>query len=63
MVQQFKGDIGGPRLDFVLGGVEGDKLYGKIKECSGLWPSGVTKIYGFVKSLGERVSRPIGPLD
>jgi hypothetical protein len=45
MVQQFKHDIG-------------DKLYGKIRECSGLRPSGESQIYGYVKSTGDRVSRP-----
>jgi len=30
----FKHDVGGPDVGFVAEGVGGDKLYGKIGECS-----------------------------
>jgi hypothetical protein len=38
MIHQFKWG-GGPSLGFVADGVGGDKLYGKIGECSKLKPS------------------------
>lgn len=36
MVQQFKHGVGGSDVGFAIEGVGGDKLYGKIGECSGL---------------------------
>ena len=50
MVQQFKLGIGGPGVGFVVG-VEGDKLYGKVGECSGLKPCHLPLLLNSSKSL------------